>query len=261
MIAGTTSPKEFYKALPATAAHRAETLKHEPGQSAGRSTRLLINHYQCTDWLRYNNQTNDWDYAYTTCQYMDSFEVPDGSGVIPGGGKVVGLAGRGPDALIKGCGSSDPANPDKTPIDRVANTAEYNGASGNANYERAGFVVRGPDNQLWYTQGELLPLDDNLATVGTVADHQANLPPGYTIIGLYHSHPNTNPSMTDSRTGTHLSQADVDYANANSIDIYVIDLWNDTTSGTNVEKTAYFRYEKGAPPNTDKDVGSAGKCS
>ncbi|HEY0395824.1 MAG TPA: hypothetical protein VGD01_15095 [Candidatus Elarobacter sp.] len=248
--------------MPPTAAHRASTLKDVLRTSAARKSQTVINHYQCTDWLRYNYQTDAWDYAGTTCQYIDSFEVPDGSGIIPGGGKVVGMTGAGnPDRLVKSCATVDPSKPDdKTPFDKAANSAESRLGSASPNYEYAGFIVRGPDGVVYYTQGQLLELSDNLATIGSVPDHQANLPPGYIIVGLYHTHPGTNPSMTDVNTGTRFSQADVDYANQYGIDIYVMDLWTDTSSGTAVERTAFFRYDHNTSSHTDKDVGAAGKC-
>jgi hypothetical protein len=121
--------------------------------------------------------------------------------------------------------------------------------------------VKGPGNQIYYTQGQLVPIGDDLTGyIGSKADHQANLRPGFEIVAIYHTHPGTSPSQTDVTTGTHFSVSDVAYADYYDIDIYVMDLWNDTSSGTSVEKTSFYRYDHDSDGHKDKDVNSSGKC-
>jgi hypothetical protein len=261
----TVAAKTYLRGQRPTAAHRAGAIAKISAQQHGRrSPSYYVNHFTCTDWFIWvpdntsyayatdpgagNYVSGSWEYYTTTCDYVDSFWVDDGTGIYGGG-----TSGSNPsnptsnrDNLIAGC---------KTAAG-TANRAESTHVYNDPGYEYAGFVLQAPDGSYWYSQGELLSLNDNLSDIGAPGDH--SFPPGYTVIGYYHTHPGKSPDMLDSTTMGHFSKADEDYANRYNIDAYVMMIWNDTSSGSSVEKTSFASWKHGSDPKADKDESSTG---
>jgi len=192
--------------------------------------------------------SGNWIYYTTTCDYVDSFWVDDGTGLYGGGSNNPSNPTADRDNLIRGCSSAE----------ATANLGEstHQGVS-NPGYEYAGFVLQAPDGSYWYSQGETISLSDNLSNIGAPTDH--SFPPGYKVIGYYHTHPDTTPSMLDQTTQGHFSAADEAYANLYNLDAYVMMIWNDTSSGTIVQKMAFAKWKHHSDPKADTDVSNL-KC-
>ena len=199
-----------------------------------------------------------WSYYDTTCQYVDSFWVPDGSGIDPYGGDYVSQNGgdtstsptNSPygdaDNVLKGCTSDE----------GTAKAAQHRQTIDNPNYEWAGFVLQDPNGGYWFTQGQQIPLDDNVANIGALNTHV--FPQGYTAVGYYHTHPDRSPTQLDDITGGVFSAGDEKYANDNNIKAFVELIWNETTAGTVNEKTADYSWKKGDAPSAGKNISNVG---
>lgn len=219
--------------------------------NAGRKPQFYVDHYRCTDWFMwqqdYTNQyaidpgAGQWIYLYTQCDYVDSFWVDDGQGYGPGGGGG-GNNNSGRDNLLQGCKTEG----------ATAKHAEGAHVIDNPGFEWAGFILQDGEGTLYYSQGELLSLSDNLADIGSPSDH--SFPYGYTVVGYYHSHPDRPPSYIDDTTHGHFSASDESYANTYHINAYVMLLWNDTSSGTTQQHTEFLRWMYNGDPGTSGET-------
>lgn len=258
--AHTVAAKMYLRAQRPTKDHRARTIARIASRQPGRSPNYYVNHFTCTDWFIWIPEyspgyaidpgagdfvSGSWEYYTTTCDYIDSFWVDDGTGLYGGGGKNPNDPTANRDNLIPGCRGAE----------ATANKAESTHTYADPGYEYAGFVLKSQaDGSYWYSQGELISKSDNVADIGAPSDH--SFPPGYDLVGYYHTHPDTSPAMLDTTTNGHFSPKDEEYANRYKLDAYVMMIWNDTSSGSSVQKTAFAQWKYGSDPKADTDVSN-----
>jgi hypothetical protein len=257
--ASSHRPSAVRRALigrPASPQHRADALRLLPASTRRSPQMLLVDHYICTEWLRWvpddrqfgsatDPGAGSWQYAYTTCDYSDSFWIDDGS---PYGAdaKPSITTGSAPNEfdLFTGCKN----------MGATAKLAEERSSTNNPGFEYGGWIVRdNATNSYYFTVGRLVPLSDNL-TGDLPKPPDGTYGPGFSVVGYYHSHPDTNPK-NDPASG-HFSAADLKLLNDDPTleRAFVIDVWNDTSSGSSQEKRAFFSHDKNKPPSADDDA-------
>jgi hypothetical protein len=254
------STHRLLRGVRSTAAHREAVMGSvRQALSAQRKTHVIIDHYRCTDWDVSYDGGATWSYYGTTCQYVDSFWVDDGTGVDPYGSPIfVGAGGNtnsspygDADNILQGCGTNK---------DGTAKKAQHLKIIDNPGYEWAGFILKDAQGNYWFSQGQLLPLDDKLqANIGAPSTHV--FPDGYSVVGYYHTHPNVSPDQVDLTTGGVFSASDEDYAQQYQLDANVMLIWNDTSLGTSNTKTADYSREYSDPPapaSAAKNISNAG---
>ena len=254
-----SSHRQLLRGTRPTAAHRGAVMaKVRLEIAAQRKPEFVVDHYQCTDWAVSYDGGQTWSYYDTTCQYVDSFWVDDGSGIDPYGGPVTAGGGGGgttgtsspygdADNLLQGCATAD----------GTAKKAQHLKIIDNPGYEWAGFILQDQQGKYWFSQGQLLPLDDKLgANIGAPTDHV--FPDGYNVIGYYHTHPDRSPTDLDVNTGGVFSADDEAYASQYKLTANVMLIWNDTSMETSNLKTKDYSREYTDPKDKARDISQSG---
>ena len=96
------------------------------------------------------------------------------------------------------------------------------------------------------------------------AINQPNSFPGWTPVGLYHTHPhdpNGETSQIDQDTGNHFSQLDINTANADGYPIYVavLDTLQANSSNEN-PAVRWYKYDPATHQETMMNLVGSGGC-